>query len=125
MIRRVSPQWVFLILVAAAYLLPQETAGEWAVKSRLVAGAVVVLGGTAVLRGGSGAGLAWVWLALGGWTALAALWSLDAVGSLTQALAIAGAAAIVIFPISYILGDIFTEVYGYQCARQGNSGRRF
>jgi uncharacterized integral membrane protein (TIGR00697 family) len=27
-------------------------------------------------------------------------------------------AAIVIFPLSYILGDIFTEVYGYQSARQ-------
>ena len=27
-------------------------------------------------------------------------------------------AAIVIFPVSYILGDIFTEVYGYRRARQ-------
>lgn len=27
-------------------------------------------------------------------------------------------AAIIIFPVSYILGDILTEVYGYRCARQ-------
>jgi uncharacterized PurR-regulated membrane protein YhhQ (DUF165 family) len=27
-------------------------------------------------------------------------------------------AAIVIFPLSYIIGDVLTEVYGYQQARQ-------
>ena len=29
-------------------------------------------------------------------------------------------AAVIVFPFSYIFGDILTEVYGYQASPQGN-----
>ncbi|MEK7477311.1 MAG: O-antigen ligase family protein [Candidatus Coatesbacteria bacterium] len=89
--------WGYVALFLAAYLWPQAGAGEWAVKSRVFAAVLAGLGGYAVLRGRASRGLAWPWLGLAGWLAATVLWSLDGPRSIVQVLAIAGAAAIVLF----------------------------
>jgi len=39
-------------------------------------------------------------------------------GKLVQAFGIVFTAGLIIFPITYILGDVFTEVYGFRCSRR-------
>src|SRR5512142_1037599 len=88
--------WLLPALAALAWAWPQSTAGEWAVKSRTLAGVLIALGGMAALRAGGARPLAAVWAAFGCWLAASPWWSLDGSRSAVEAMAIGGAAAIVL-----------------------------